>query len=378
MKETKPKGLAKIWREVKRPFKKIGREVKRVFWSGQESGQKHSVAPPQGQHSSVPKTPQQGFRDSCRGQNSIQYRSYYDLSLDIRNTMHKIPSDIDLVVGIPKSGMIPAMMIGLNLNVAVSDLDSMLEGRFFSHGFCRTHARQKNSLSECKKILIVDDSIRSGRSMKDAKKRVAESPIFSKSQHVLFMAAYCNSSNRDKVDIYCRECPPPRIFEWNIMHHVALCSSCVDIDGVLCPDPTRVQNDDGEQYLRFIEEVAPMFVPTQPINMLVTNRLEKYRGPTEKWLAKQGIIYDSLVMLDLPTQQARKASGANLGENKAKVYSESDNVLFIESDHKQAANIAKLSGKPVLSVENQFMFNPGELISLHLQESNETSNRRVA
>ena len=86
---SKPKGLAKIWREIKRPFR-----PKKIM----------TVDP-------VVET----VEELCRKQGGNQYISYFDLSQDIRNTLHKIPSDIDLVVGIPKSGIIPAMMIGLSL-----------------------------------------------------------------------------------------------------------------------------------------------------------------------------------------------------------------------------------------------------------------------
>ena len=332
---TKPKGLAKIWREVKRPFRRRQRITTIV-------PNKDIVA-----------------EESPRPIETVQYRSYFDLSQDIRNTLHRIPSDIDLVVGIPKSGMIPAMMIGLSLNIPVSDLDGFLEGRLLSHGFSRCHEGQKKSLSECKKILVIDDSVCSGRSIQDARERIAGSSFLSKDLQILYMVAYCASFNRDMVDLYCRELPFPRIFEWNWMHHPwFLKQSCVDIDGVLCPDPTESQNDDGAQYVRFIEETPPLYLPKHPIHTLVTNRLEKYRDSTENWLNKHGVIYDWLIMLDLPSKQARIASGANYGENKAKVFSQSDCILFIESCHRQAEGIVWLSGKPVLSVEKQVILNP--------------------
>ena len=178
---------------------------------------------------------------------------------------------------------------------------------------------------------------------------------------MLYMAAYCTPFSRNKIDIYCKELPLPRIFEWNVMHSWILKKSCVDIDGVLCPDPTEIQNDDGERYIRFIEETPPMYLPRHPINTLVTNRLEKYRSSTEKWLSKHGIIYDSLVMLNLPSKQDRMMSKANHGEHKAKVFRKSDCVLFIESCHHQAQGIVKLSGKSVLSIEKQVILNPGDV-----------------
>ena len=334
---AKPKGLAKIWREVQRPFRKRNKGAIIV-------PNKDIVA-----------------EKSPRQVTTIQYRSYSDLSQDIRNTLYKIPRDIDLVIGIPKSGMIPAMMIGLGLNISTSDLGSFLEGRLFSHGFYRSHDGQKKHLSDCKKILVVDDSIKTGRSMEDVQKRISESPIFGTNLQTFYMAAYCTPASRDKVDIYCKEIASPRIFEWNVMHSWILKKSCVDIDGVLCPDPTEMQNDDGEQYIRFIEEAPPMYLPEYPIHTLVTNRLEKYRDSTEKWLSKHGVVYERLAMLDLPTKRARITSGANYGEHKANVFLQSDCILFIESSHRQAQGIVRLSGKPVLSVEKQVILNPGDV-----------------
>ena len=307
---AKPKGLAKIWREVKRPFRKI-----------------------------FVRTP------------PLTYKSYFDLSCDLRSNMGKIPKDIDLIVGVPKSGMIPAMMIGLNLNTSTTDLSSFLEGRIYSHGYSRTHNNQKRSIFDCKKILVVDDSISSGVSMRRAREQV-EQVTQGLDVQLFFMAIYATESAKGSVDFYCRIIHHPRIFEWNLMHSWTLNHSCVDIDGVLCTDPTETQNDDGERYVEFLEKVSPIFVPSRPIKMLVTNRLEKYRPQTENWLTKHGIVYESLVMLDLPSKKERIRLQAH-GTFKADVYKKTQCILFIESDRSQAETIAKIARKPVLSVEDQ-------------------------
>ena len=41
----------------------------------------------------------------------MQYRTIADLSALVRANIHKVPHDIDIVVGVPRSGMLPAMMI---------------------------------------------------------------------------------------------------------------------------------------------------------------------------------------------------------------------------------------------------------------------------
>ena len=61
---------------------------------------------------------------------TLSYKTYQNLSLDIKNNIHKIPSNVDLIVGIPRSGMIPAYMIGLMLSKQVCSLNEFLSEVF--------------------------------------------------------------------------------------------------------------------------------------------------------------------------------------------------------------------------------------------------------
>ena len=78
------------------------------------------------------------------------------------------------------------------------------------------------------------------------------------------------------MDIYFKICEQPRMFEWNYMHHWALEYVCMDIDGVLCEDPSVYQNDDGKNYYDFLINAIPKIIPTQKVGKLVSCRLEKY------------------------------------------------------------------------------------------------------
>ena len=95
----------------------------------------------------------------------MHYRSYRDLSLSISRNLHKIPRGIDLVVGIPRSGMLPATMIGQMLNKPVIALDSYLDGKMYEMGLYRRPANLITRFSELKHVLVMDDSINSGNSM---------------------------------------------------------------------------------------------------------------------------------------------------------------------------------------------------------------------
>lgn len=286
----------------------------------------------------------------------FEFKSYADMSRDIRDHQRQLPNDIDLIVGITKSGLIPAMMIGSNLNISTTDLAGFIEGKIHSNGIRRAHRHQKNNLADCRKILVVDDSLGTGESLMLARQRIAEAGLNQKHE-ILYYVVY--SSNIDiQVDFYCKEVHNPFGFEWNWTNSPFLLKSCVDIDGILCCDPEDWQIDDGEQYRCFLEKVPPIYVPRFPIQMLVTNRLEKYRKPTEEWLNKHGIQYNSLVMMDLPFESDRKCQNGHPGQFKAEIYKRTNATVFVESSHEQAVFIARESGKPVLSIEKQRAINP--------------------
>ena len=166
-----------------------------------------------------------------------------------------------------------------------------------------------------------------------------------------FCVVYASPQKKEEVDYYFEIIPFPRYFQWNIFNHIDLEKSCFDIDGVLCPDPTPEQNDDGKEYLNFISNTPPLYVPGRTIGCIVTSRLEKYRKETVQWLAKNNIKYQELKMLDLPNKEARQKAN-NHAQFKASIYESKQYNLFIESNLNQAITINQLSKKPVFCTEN--------------------------
>lgn len=283
------------------------------------------------------------------------YVSIADLSVAVRANLHRIPADVDLVVGIPRSGMIPAYMIGLLTNRAVIDIDGFIANRAPTNGTTRRIGREVKDSFAARHALLVDDSIASGESMKRAAELVRAAGF---AERITTCAAIALPSRVAHVDIHFAELPMPRIFEWNAFHHAYVEDACFDLDGVLCVDPTRDENDDGPRYRQFLSNALPRMVPTRRIGHIVSARLEKYRGLTERWLQANGIHYGHLHLIDLPSQAERIRLGAH-HTHKAKVYRDTGAVLFYESDPAQARQIATLSGKPVLCTEDMSLHLPG-------------------
>lgn len=284
----------------------------------------------------------------------MQFRSITDLYHDVWSHLHLLPGDIDLVVGIPRSGMLPATMIALARNLPLADIDGFLAGRLLATGSTRREA-DGPGMDRFRHILVVDDSSRTGASMAEAREKLA---ALADGPAMTFMVVYGTPAPAPAVDIALARIAEPRVFEWNVLHHPIVSRSCFDIDGVLCIDPTVDQNDDGQIYREFLQAAAPLHRPRRQIAMLVTSRLEKYRRQTEDWLATHGIAYAELRMLDLPDAETRRRLGVH-ASFKAEVYRASDCALFVESELGQAREICRLAGKPVLSLQGPQMFNPG-------------------
>lgn len=283
----------------------------------------------------------------------MNYRSVADLSLLIARNMDRLPRDIDAVVGIPRSGLMVASLIALAINRPLADVSGFCEKRILASGHTRRHAGLDVSVEGVKRILLVDDSIDTGTSLKEAQQAIALACPWIEVISLVAFAAFRDAP----VDLALEVVPHPRAFEWNIMHHPVLGRAGVDIDGVVCVDPTEDENDDGVRYSRFLDEARALHLPTRHVGAFVTNRLEKYRPATERWLARAGLSFDRLIMLNLPDKEARIKSGSH-ALHKATFYRQSDLELFVESDLTQATEIARLSGKPVFCVEGRTMLNP--------------------
>ena len=289
----------------------------------------------------------------------MNYRGISDLNNIILKRLSILPRDIDLIVGIPRSGMLPANLLALYLNKPYTDIHSFLNGHIYKAGargqFIRT--------TEYTKILVVDDSVASGSALNECRERLRH---LEDQFEIEYCGIYVAPGKERSVDYYFEVVSLPRYFQWNIFNHTSLEKACFDIDGVLCVDPRPEENDDGPRYRQFLLTAAPLFLPGARIGTLVTSRLEKYRNETETWLRENGVSYDRLVMLDLPDMAARQQANSH-ATHKAKAYASGPHTLFVESDPGQAAEINRLTKKPVFCTGRFEMVYHSESVTYNLK-----------
>ena len=287
----------------------------------------------------------------------MNYRSIARLAEDMRTWSAALPRDIDVVVGVPRSGLMVANLIALYRNLPLADLQGLLQGRLLATGpRCSNPLDEQSLNNRSLNILVVDDCVSTGAAMREVMEQVA--PL--REQHtVLLGAAYYDPRASAALDVAYEPLHMPYVFEWNLMHSWVIEHGCLDMDGVLCRDPEPHEDDDGPLYKQFLQEVEPYLLPTKTIARIVTSRLEKYRAPTEAWLQRHGVRYEELIMMDYSSAAERDAAG-RYGTYKAEVYCSNKRYqLFVESEAEQARQITRWSGKPVFCTETMQMNTPG-------------------
>lgn len=276
---------------------------------------------------------------------SLNIRTIADLNLAIIKNLHRLDrNSFDIVVGIPRSGMIPASIICTSLQKPLSDVEGFSSGRSYERYNIKALGRR---------ILLVDDSVNKGRAMSWAVQKLQKQAT--SIQRLGVYGPYQLPNPKEVCDIWFEDCKGPRVFQWNMWKHIRLERWAFDFDGVFCRDPTKEDNDDGPRYMKFLTTAEPLFIPKRGIGHIITGRLEKYRAPTIDWLKNHGIVYKELHMMPYATKAERMAAGGR-GQWKADILKGLDVELFVESDPKQASIISNRTGLQVWCTSTQTVF----------------------
>ncbi|MBA7492406.1 hypothetical protein ES702_02956 [subsurface metagenome] len=268
--------------------------------------------------------------------------SLNQLYIDIRQLALDLPA-FDIIAGVPRSGMIAAGILSSHLNLSLASVDR-------ANGLIILQGGVRDSPTPGKKILVLDDS--------------AHSAFFTTWIHgflsgydVKTAAIYVEEEVKGRLDYWSKICPQPRLFSWGFMNCDLLKIACIDMDGVLCVNPTNNQNDDGPRYKDFLINTTQIYRPLRrPIHSIVSSRMEKHRSLTEAWLKKHNIAYTHLILTNYMSASDRQKDN-RYAELKAEYYKSVNCGWFVESDPLQAKRIGELTGKPVICSETLESFN---------------------
>lgn len=265
----------------------------------------------------------------------MEFITYEQLEKDVIDFSRDIPSDIDVIVGVERSGLLPATLLALHLNKPVLALNEYI------HNVVNDYIDSKISIKSVYKALIIDDSVSSGRTFERINGTLKGNFVYKTA------TMYIASSSSYFPDFYYKYVNLPRMFEWNFMHHEMLRNAILDIDGVIFQEPPI--EDNTLEYEEYLRNPRPLYIPSVPVLGFVSGRLKKYRKITEQTLKKYGIEYKFLEMAQYNSPNERRQF--DMGETKGKIFRDSEATIFIESSKKQADTIRKISSKDVICIE---------------------------
>ena len=249
--------------------------------------------------------------------------------------------DVDAVVGISRSGLLPATALAVELHRPLYSVGRHNGVVALDGGRRMVRRVDKRDL---KKILLIDDTIARGVIM------TAVLPVVKKhfpDSEVITAAIYVPASGLHFVDYCAVEYDMPHYLLYNLWSAPSHCNwTLFDMDGILCEDFLPEDDDDGPRYLAAMKTRKPIWLPRYSPIRIVTARLERYREPTLAWLKEHNIEVGELVMGPWANNKER---AGKIVQWKAARYAERKRVrLFVESDPIQAREIASLTKRPVL------------------------------
>jgi orotate phosphoribosyltransferase len=271
-----------------------------------------------------------------------RYVTATDLARDTEKMIGMMPKRPDVVVGIARSGLLPATQMAATFHSALYATSPA------GLALCGHGARFHYDSAKPSVVAIVDDTTHSGRQMKLAAEKVYRK--FPQAE-LIRCVVYAHPRSLTEVDVASVIYPGWHYLEWNLFNAGHAAFMATDMDGVLCDDFTVAEcvdeDGDGQRYLAAMANRHPRQIPCRaPLQAIITSRLERYRSQTEEWLEKWKIKYKNLIMGPWATTQERHGQQ---GRWKAEQYALlTDANLFVESDPRQANEIVLMSNKPVL------------------------------
>lgn len=283
----------------------------------------------------------------------MYYKSINDMNDAILRGLEKFPTDADLVVGIPRSGLLAGNMISLYLNLPLTDLKGLGERRLLGNGKRPLPGSSERVFEDARKIIVVDDCVSRGTEMLKTKKLIEE---WGYADRVVYASVFCFPERPDIADINLEIIPRPMCFQWSCMHTPEINSNCVDLDGLLAARIAPESAKTKKSYLEQLSIANPIFTPTVEIGCIFAHRPEFSRDVTERWLEQHRIKYKRLILLPDDVYE-NSNEHTKIADVFSSIFKEEQYRLYLSGDDRVSAEVADQTGKPVMSIRNSSMLN---------------------
>jgi len=271
--------------------------------------------------------------------------SYEEAANYTKKLAKLIPNNFDVIVGIPRSGLFVADILATKFGRPLTTPDLFIKGEIWGSSLIKTPKK-------IKRILLVDDSVSSGKSLKKVYNKLIK---YDKNLIIKKAALVSHPEGKKLVDYVLSIKKPKCVFEWQIIQGSKFTKISVDMDGVLCEDcPVGISSIEDE-YIKWMENAKPFMIPVNKIDTIITSRLEKYRTITEEWLKKNNVKYKNLLMMKLESDYSK--THEKVVSFKINALKSAKPEWFWESNFREAYEINKKVKIPVLCTDEMVLLN---------------------
>lgn len=249
----------------------------------------------------------------------------------------------DVIVGIPRSGLLVANLIALKLGKPLTTPELFRYSHYWKNDVVDKKRKHKN-------ILLVDDSIASGNTMQQSEQLLHS---YSRSLDVTRAALIASEDTKDMVDLYHKIIPPPRIFEWNLLNS-RKGKLATNLEGVICENCPPGVDLDEKAYTGWIRNAKPYLIPPFYIDTIMSKRLYKYRSDTEEWLARHDVRYGKLMLCDFQFEEQRERK--RVVQRKIEFLLKIKPLWFWGSSFSEAKQIWEATKIPTLCIDEMVLF----------------------
>lgn len=271
----------------------------------------------------------------------LRFVSFHRMVTWTNDWIRCLPDRYDLIVGIPRSGLLVANIIASKLGKPLTTPEDLRQGRMWMTG------RSVQPYVESDKILLVEDRVTKGRELYRTLDILQQHGDFKITTASLMVADEAKSL----VDVYYTVVPDPVLFEWNLVH-AKKGALATDLEGVLCHGPPKGLDSDEAAYVKWMRNAMPYLVPLYEIDAIVSSRPERYRFETESWLAKHRVSYKQLILRDIPSMHDGRGKIASY---KAEALLSVKPDLYWEGHVKDAKEVYETTGIPTLCVDRMVL-----------------------
>lgn len=273
-----------------------------------------------------------------------RYYDYSDLVYYARQLASTISQDTQIlgIAGVPRSGMLAATAAAIHLGVPLFEAraDGIRD---------MTHGRRLDNIRNQGRIVVMEDSLNTGRRFDQLKARLGDRHIYA--------SVFSTPQSVSKAHYVAVELQLPHWFDWWLFgsRYMNMSRIGIDFDGILCGDCPASKDTDDEQYRDWMANVLPIrHAWPYGAPVVITGRLEKYRQTTEDWLRRNRQKIGTLAFGPWNSIAERRRGG--IAMHKAKMAKELKLTAFIESDARQAQQIAELAQIPVACPEAKTVY----------------------